>query len=82
MTCCFVICCLPAVRQLVGERVFPFISSQKSSLSSKLKSKDSDKLKSKDIEKQETGAKAPRHSTLQELTRLESIEELQEYLHK
>lgn len=74
MTYCFVVCCLPAVRQLVGEKVFPFISSQKSSLFSKLKSKDYDK--------QEMEAKPHRHSTLQELTRLESTEELQEYLHK
>lgn len=40
LTCCFVICCLPAVRQLVRERISPFVSSQKTALFSRLKSKE------------------------------------------
>lgn len=40
LTCCFVICCLPAVRQLVRERISPFVSSQKNALFSRLKSKE------------------------------------------
>lgn len=40
MTSCFVICCLPAVRQLVRERISPFVSSQKTALFSRIRSKE------------------------------------------
>lgn len=39
MTCCFVISCLPACRQLFRERISPFISSKKTSISSRLKTR-------------------------------------------